>query len=144
LSPQTNRHIVHRLSEEFWQSYGGNARVIDEFFAPDYVNHDLSTPAVHGREEFKRWALGVRASWARAFPDYRITIEDLIAEDDRVAKRWTLRGTHTGEFMGIAPTRKQVMMRGVAIYCFSAARVKDIWWNYDAAGLMQQLAPAGR
>ena len=139
MSTQDNRYIVHRVLEEFWQSYADNPAVIDEVFAPDYVNHDLSTSAIRGCEEFKQWATGVRTSWAKGFPDYRIAIEDLVAEDDKVAKRWTFRGTHTGEFMGMAPTRKQVMMRAVTIYCFSGGKVKEIWWNYDAAGLMQQL-----
>jgi predicted ester cyclase len=113
MSTQDNRYIVHRVLEEFWQSYANNPGVIDEVFAPDYVNHDLSTSAIRGREEFKQWATDVRTSWAKGFPDYRIAIEDLVAEDDKVAKRWTFRGTHTGEFMGMAPTRKQVMVRKV-------------------------------
>src|SRR5690349_10876104 len=104
MSTQANRYIVHRVLEEYWQSYGDNPGVIDELFSPDYVNHDLSTPPARGLDAFKQWAGTVRASWAKAFPDYRIMIEDLVAEDDKVAKRWTLRGTHTGEFMGMAPT----------------------------------------
>jgi predicted ester cyclase len=139
MSTQTNRHIVHRVLEEFWQIYGDNLAVIDEVFATDYVNHDLSSPAVRGLEAFKEWAVGVRTSWAKGFPDYRIAIEDLIAEDDKVAKRWTLRGTHTGEFAGIAATGKQVLMRATTIYCFAGGKVQEIWWNYDALGLIQQL-----
>jgi predicted ester cyclase len=139
MSMQTNRHIVHRVLEEFWQSYGDNPAVIDELFAADYVNHDLSNPAVRGIEAFKQWAGAIRASWTKGFPDYRIAIEDLVAEDDKVAKRWTFRGTHTGEFMAIAPTGKQVIMRAVTIYCFADDKVQEIWWNYDALGLMQQL-----
>ena len=100
MSTQTNRYIVHRVLEEFWQSYGDNPAVIDEVFAADYVNHDLSNPAVRSLEAFKQWAVAVRMSWAKGFPDYRINVEDLVAEDDKVAKRWTLRGTHAGEFMG--------------------------------------------
>lgn len=140
LRARDNRHTVHRIVEELWQSHARNPAVVDEVFAPDYVNHDLSTSSVRGLEQFKGWAVGLRASWGRGFPDYRITIEDLIAEEDRVAIRWTFRGTHMGEFMGIAPTRKQVTMRAIAIYHFSGGKVTDIWWNYDAAGLIQQLA----
>jgi predicted ester cyclase len=139
MSAQTNRYIVHRVLEEFWQSYADNPAVIDECFTRDYVNHDLSGPAVKGLEAFKSWAQAVRSAWQTGFPDYRITIEDLVAEDDKVAKRWTFRGTNTGEFMGKAPTGKAVMMRAVTIYCFAGGKVTDIWWNYDAAGLMQQL-----
>ena len=139
MSTQTNRHIVHRVLEEFWQSYADNPTVIDELFASGYVNHELSTSAVRGLEEFKQWASAVRTSWVKGFPDYRIMIEDLVAEDDKVAKRWTFRGTNTGEYMGMPPTGKQVMMRAVTIYCFAGGKVQEIWWNYDAAGLMQQL-----
>ena len=139
MSTQANRTIVHRVLEEFWQSYGGNVAVIDELFATDYVNHDLSKPPVRGIEEFKKWAIAVRNSWLTGFPDYRITIEDLVAEGDKVAKRWTFRGTHTGEFMGIPSTGKQVKMTAVTIYCFAGGKVQEIYWNYDALGLMQQL-----
>lgn len=140
LRARDNRHTVHRIVEELWQSRARNQRVVDEVFALDYVNHDLSIPSVRGLEQFKGWAVGLRASWESGFPDYRITIEDLIADEDRVAIRWTFRGTHTGEFMGIAPTRRQVTMRAIAIYCFCGGKVTDIWWNYDSAGLIQQLA----
>ena len=139
MSEQANRYVVHRVLEEFWQSYADNPGVVDECFSEGYVNHDLSNPAVRSRAAFKEWAIGVRKSWSKGFPDYRITIEDLIAEGDKVAKRWTFRGTHTGEFLGIAPTGKKVMMRAVTIYCFADGKVTDIWWNYDAFGLMQQL-----
>ena len=139
MSTQANRTIVHRVLEEFWQSYGGNVAVIDELFATDYVNHDLSKSPIRGIEEFKKWAIALRNAWLIGFPDYRITIEDLVAEGDKVAKRWTFRGTQTGEFMGIPQTGKQVKMTAVTIYCFAGGKVQEIYWNYDALGLMQQL-----
>jgi steroid delta-isomerase-like uncharacterized protein len=74
-------------------------------------------------------------------PDRRWTIEDLIGEGDLVAKRWVLRGTHTGDFMGFPGSGRPVMVRGVSVYRFSHGKVKEIWWNYDAAGLLQQLQP---
>jgi hypothetical protein len=83
MSTQTNRHIVRRVLEEFWQSYADNPAVVDELFAGDYVNHDLSTPAVRGLEAFKQWVGAVRTSWAKGFPDYRITIEDLTVDISR-------------------------------------------------------------
>ena len=139
MSTQTNRFVVHRVLEEFWQRYGGNDAVLDECFAEDYINHELSQPPVHGLSAYKEWAIGVRNAWGKAFPDYFIAIDDLVAEGDKVAKRWTFRGTHRDEFLGVAATGKEVTMRAVTIYCFSGGKVQEIWWNYDALGLMQQL-----
>jgi predicted ester cyclase len=106
MSIQSNRFVVHRVLEEFWQRYGGNTKVLDECFAEDYVNHELSKPPVQGVGEYKKWAVEVRNAWTKGFPDYFIAIDDLIAEGDKVAKRWTLRGTHQGEFLGVPATGK--------------------------------------
>jgi predicted ester cyclase len=138
MSAEQNKEVVRRVLDEFW--HNGRQGIIDELFAPDYVNYDLSNPEVHGRDKFKAWANGVRDAWTKGFPGWRVTIEDLIAEGDQVAKRWILRGTHKGEFMGISPTGKSVMMTAVTIYRFgSDGRVTSIRWNYDAFGLLTQL-----
>ncbi len=68
-----------------------------------------------------------------------IVIDDQIAEGDRVVTRWTARGTHKGEWMGIAPTGKPVTVTGILISRFAGGRVVEEWENYDALGMMRQL-----
>ena len=74
-----------------------------------------------------------------AFPDFHVTIEDQIAEGDRVATRWTMRGTHEGEFRGISPTGKQITVTGIGIFRFSDGKVVESWDNFDQLGMMRQL-----
>ena len=137
MSAKQNKEVVRRILEEFW--HNGRQEVIDELFASDYVNHDLSTPEVRGLDAYKQWANGLRDAFQQGMPGWRLTIEDLIAEGDRVAKRWVLRGTHTGDLFGVHGTGKPVTVRGVTIYVFDArGKVREIWWNQDALGLMQQ------
>ena len=137
MSLQENKEIVRRVLEEFWHK--GDERVLDELFATDYVNHDLSNPEVRGLEEYKQWARGARAMWSAGIPNWRVTIEDLVAEGDRVAKRWVLRGTNTGELFGVPPTGKPVEMRAMTLYRISDGKVREIYWNFDLYGLLQQV-----
>jgi predicted ester cyclase len=74
-----------------------------------------------------------------AFPDVQYELHDLIAEGDKVAVRYTMRGTQHGELLGIAPTGKAVSMSVTTIYRISDAQVVDLWENYDALGLLRQL-----
>ena len=74
-----------------------------------------------------------------AFPDMRLTIEDIIAEGETVIARWSCRGQHTGELNGIAPTGKQFAISGVTIARFANGKMLEGYVNWDALGLMQQL-----
>ena len=79
-----------------------------------------------------------------AFPNLNVTLEDEIAEDGKVVTRWTIRGTpHQGELMGIAPTEKQIELKGITIYRIEAdKKIAEEWERYDNLGLMQQLGVA--
>ncbi len=79
------------------------------------------------------------AEGSSAFPDFHYTIEDLIAEEDRVAARLTYRGTHRGDLLGIAPTRKPVAYTGIAVFRLAGGMIVDGWVNGDTLGLMRQL-----
>jgi steroid delta-isomerase-like uncharacterized protein len=129
-----NKNNVRRLFEEVWNK--GHVPVADELFAPTYTHHDSSTPDVgRGPEsEKKRVAL-----YRNAFPDIRLTIEDLTAEGETVVARWSCHGTHKGEFNGIAPTGKQIHMTGISIARFTNGKMTEGFVNWDALGLMQQL-----
>jgi predicted SnoaL-like aldol condensation-catalyzing enzyme len=96
---EENKTIVRRWFEDFWNK--GNLSVADEILAPTYTHHDPSTADFgRGPESEKKRATLYRT----AFPDVRLNIDDMIAEGDRVAIRWTCRGTHKGDLNGIAPT----------------------------------------
>jgi len=68
-----------------------------------------------------------------------ITVEDQIAEGDKVVTRWAARGTHQGELIGMPPSSNQVTTKGITIDCFSDGKVVETWDNYDALGMMQQV-----
>jgi predicted ester cyclase len=79
------------------------------------------------------------SSYRAAYSDARITIDDQIAERDMVATRWTGRGTHDGDLMGIAPTGKQVTVSGLTLSRLSNGKVVEEWTNWDTLGMLQQL-----
>ena len=129
-----NKAIVRRLFEELWNK--GNLSLADELLAPNYAHYDPSTPDVgRGPESEKKRATLYRT----AFPDLRLTIEDIIAEGETVMARWSCRGTHKGDLSGIAPTGKQFNISGVTIARLSNGKMAEGWVNWDALGLMQQL-----
>ena len=132
MSTESAKELVRQVVEDWHRA---DLDALDEHLDPAYVNHDPSNPDVTDRESYKRWAAG---AWA-AFPDMRITIEDLIAEGDRVAKVWSLEATHTGDFGGIAPTGQRITWSGVTIYRVSGDRVIECNWQTDALGLLRQL-----
>jgi len=131
--PETNKAILQRLHDELWIK--GNLAVIDELFAADFVMHDPVLPMeVRGPEGYKQ----VVAMYA-AFPDMQLTREDIIAEGDKVAERWTMIGTHKGEFMGIPATGRRITVTGMGIYRLANGKFVETWASYDALGMMQQL-----
>jgi len=129
-----NKNAVRRLFEEVWNK--GYVPVADELFAPAYTHHDSSTPDVGRGPESEKKRVSL---YRNAFPDLRLTIEDLIAEGETVMARWSCRGTHRGDLNGIAPTGKQFTISGVSIARFASGKMVEGWVNWDALGLMQQL-----
>jgi steroid delta-isomerase-like uncharacterized protein len=129
-----NKNAVRRLFEEVWNK--GNLQVTDDLFTPNYAHHDSSTPDVgRGPESEKKRATLYRT----AFPDLRLTVEDIIAEGETVVARWSCRGTHKGDLNGIAPTGKHVNMTGISIARFTNGKMSEGFVNWDALSLMQQL-----
>ena len=129
-----NKNTVRRLFEEVWNK--GNLQVTDDLFTPNYTHHDSSTPDVGRGPESER----KRATLYRtAFPDLRLTVEDIIAEGETVVARWSCRGTHKGDLNGIAPTGKHVNLTGISIARFTNGKMSEGFVNWDALSLMQQL-----
>ena len=132
MSTEQNKALIRRAYEEAFNQR--NLAVLDELDAPDFVCHNAST-TMQGLEAFKQFL----SLYLTAFPDARFTVEDMIAEGDRVVARHTFRGTHTGNLMGIAPTGKQVTTTGVTITRFANGKGVELWGNSDDLGLLQQL-----
>ena len=128
-----NKALVRRIFDEVWNQ--GNLQVLDEVLDPNYKGEYPSGPTMTSAEQLKRYIAATRA----AFPDLRWAVEDLIAEGDKVVARWTNRGTHQGEWRGIAATGKPVTMSGVSIFRIVNGKIRERWGNTDALGVMRQL-----
>ena len=129
---EQHKMIIQRWIEEAWNN--GNLAVADEVYSADYFLHDPARP-IHGTEALKQFV----ATFQIGYPDIHATIEDMIAEGDKLVWRYTVRGTHKGEFMGIAPTGKSITLTGILISRFAGDKVVEDWNNYDALGMLQQL-----
>jgi predicted ester cyclase len=124
---------VRRLVEQLVNK--GDLAVVDEIFANTFVNHSPATGTTPDRDGIKQYITTVRT----IFPDYHNVIEDLIAEEDRVAVRVICRGTHRAECMGIAPTSRSVEFSAVSIFRFAGGKVVERWNITDNLALLQQL-----
>ena len=116
----------------------GKLDVADEIFAANHVAHDPHGPPggwPNGPESLKTLAGPFRA----AFPDLRVTIEDQIAEGDKVVTRWTARGTHSGPLKGMPATGNTVAVTGANVARLSDGKIVESWFNFDMLTLLQQL-----
>ena len=134
MSAEDNKALVRRWFEELFNE--AKLDVADEIVTPDHVSHDTSTPEHPPGPEGNRQLVNLVRG---AFPDGRITIEDLVAEGDRVAVRWTFCGTHRGEFMGVAPTGKEVEMGAMDLFRVAGGKIAETWSNVDMMTMMRQL-----
>jgi steroid delta-isomerase-like uncharacterized protein len=137
MSIEKHKELVRRYSEQFWG--GGDADAADKLFSPDLTDHAPAVPEQSPGPQGQREAF---EAFHRAFPDLRVTTEDLVAEGDRVVLRWSARGTHRGELGGIPATGKQVTLKGIDILRIENGRIAERWAEYDNLGLMQQLGVA--
>jgi predicted ester cyclase len=112
----------------------GDTTDVWKYFAPDWINHDPSLPPLKGWEGAKQLIF----LWS-SFSNRKITIEDSVTEGDRIAIRFRITGTHTGPFMGIAPTGKMIEATGTGIFRVVDGKATDNWVNFDALGLLRQL-----
>ena len=122
MSVEENKALVRREQAELW-NHTGNLDAAAELFSPDRV------------EDAKQEAANVR----RGFPDLESTIEDLIAERNKVVVHWRAQATHRGEYMGIPPSGNRVDFRGISIYRIEGGKIAESWSVSDLLGMMQQL-----
>jgi predicted ester cyclase len=138
MSAQDSRAIVERFYEELWNNRALN--VADEIIAPDCVTHQLRSGAEvvgvpRGPEIVKHHI----EEWLKGFPDLRFDVEQIIAEADHVVSRSLMRGTHTGTWLGLAPTGKQVNIRMIVIQQIVNGKIAADWVLVESLGLLQQL-----
>jgi steroid delta-isomerase-like uncharacterized protein len=130
---EENKAIVRRYLDEFWN---GNASVADEVIAQDYSAHDPGTPGRQGGVAGEKQTMSM---YFAVFPDFRLQIEDMVAEGDRVAARWTVRGTQRGALQGLPPSGKTATISGISVYRLRDGRIAEHWLNWDTLGMLQQL-----
>jgi steroid delta-isomerase-like uncharacterized protein len=127
---EVNKDIYRRILMEFFEE--DKEATAYELYPVDHVNHTLK---VHGPDEYKQFV----APWRPAFPDLKFTLEDQIAEGDKVMNRWTARATHTGDFMGIPATGNQLTFLGISIGRIIDGKIVEEWTLMDMYSLFQQL-----
>jgi predicted ester cyclase len=129
---EQNKSLVRRIFEEgINQNKPG---VFEELIAPSYVNHDIQAPAP-GLEGF-RMVIGM---FLAAFPDMQVTIEEELAEGNKVMTRGYFTGTHRGDFQGVPPTGKQIKVKYMDIWLVENGKLVENWVRLDELGMMQQL-----
>ncbi|MFD7846195.1 ester cyclase [Nocardia sp. NPDC059764] len=127
---ESNKALIERFVNEFWNT--GRLAAADELMAPDVIIH---APEVGGIEGLKAFNTAMRT----AFPDWHSTLEEVVAEGDRVAERWTGRGTQLGEFQGIPATGRTVAVPGVVFYQVRDGRITEFRGSFDLFDLLGQL-----
>ncbi len=132
---EENKALADRFHMDVFQEE--NLNVADEILSPDFVWHGALGPGEdqRGPEGTKEVASAVIG----AFPDRRITHEDIIAEGDKVLIRWSLSGTHQGELMGIPATGRRVTVTGFDLFRIEGGKIVEMWQEADQLGMMQQL-----
>jgi predicted ester cyclase len=136
MATEENKAIVRRFMEESFG--GGEPELVDELLDPDFVRYDpyIEAGAVKGAQIVKE-----NIVWFRnAFPDLTCTIEDQVAEGEKVVSRWTVRGTHQSEFFGVAGTGNRVQFTGIQIDRFGeSGKIVEEWAEFDLLGAMRQM-----
>ena len=131
--PAQNKETLRQFYEEVINKHDPGA--IEQFLDADFVDHTPPPDIAPGVEGVKQMFTMLFA----AFPDMELSVEDMVAEGDKVASRVKVSSTHQGDFMGIAATGKPVMITGIEIARFKAGKIVERWGNFDDLGLMQQL-----
>ena len=130
---EENKALVRRYFEEIWNKH--NLEAIEEFYAPEYVNHD-APPGVPGDIEGLKALIG---AYLNAFPDIKVTTDLLLADGDKVVVRNSGTGTHSGQLMEIPATGKQIETKAMGIFGISGGKIVESWVASDQMSMMQQL-----
>jgi steroid delta-isomerase-like uncharacterized protein len=133
MSTKDNKAIAHRFGQ-VWAA--GGLHIVDELAAPDLVvSYPIYPQPIRGAEAFKAFL----TEFIAGLPDVTVTVDDTIAEGDKVALRWTLRGTHKGPLFGFPPTGRPVQISGITFYRIADGKVVEETGIGNTLGLMQQI-----
>ncbi len=124
---QNNKALIRRFFEEVWVK--GNVAAVDEVMAPNYVDHPFPPGIPPGPEGVKQ----TLAAYRTTSPDLQSTLDDIFAEGDRVAYRWSARGTHLGEWLGVPPTGHHFTMSGITIYRIAEGKAVEGWNSIEVS-----------
>jgi predicted ester cyclase len=130
---EQNKELVRTVIERALNE--GDLDYADEVFHPDYISHVPRVGEMQGPEGFKN----VISIWHRACPDFKMTIEELVADGDFVANRFTTRGTNTGSLLGFEPTGKSMIVYGQELHRIQDGQVAESWICDDIPSIMLQL-----
>ena len=135
MSEEDNKAAAHRFFEDGWNT--GDAAQLKAFLGEEFVSHNSLDFAIQSSDDYCRGVVAYRA----AFPDLITSVEDVIAEGDRVVVRGTDRGTHQGDFMGKAASGRLVTTTWIEIFRMESGKAVEGWVETDTKGLMDQLSP---
>jgi steroid delta-isomerase-like uncharacterized protein len=130
----SNKDVIRRLYQEVWNDQ--KLEVADQVISKTHaLNEPTVVGAAVGPENYKRQA----KRFITAFPDLRFTVDELLAEKDKVVAAWTLSATHKGEFLGLAPTGKRISVSGITIHHVADGKILDSYAIWDALTLLPQM-----
>jgi steroid delta-isomerase-like uncharacterized protein len=132
-SEKLNKALVREFFEEAWGK--GNVAAVDEFMAADYVEHPRPSTLPPGTEGLKQ----LIASYRTAFPDLKAALDDIFAEGEMVAFRWSVGGTHLGDWLGIPPTGNHVTANGITLFRIVLGKVVESWTSIDLSPAEEEL-----
>jgi predicted ester cyclase len=130
---ENNKALVRRYFEEVWGK--GNLAAVDDFMAADYAEHPRPSGLSPGSEGLKQ----LNAAYQSAFPDLRTSLDDIFAEGDRVAFRWSFRGTHLGYWLGTPPTGNHMTATGITVFRIAFGKVVESWTSIDLSPSEEEL-----
>ena len=133
MSEEEHKELVRRFLHEAWNQ--SNMLIVDELLSPAYCRHIATDPYLLSRSAQREMIQSVH----RAFPDLRLTIEDVIAEDDRVVFRGMMRGTQLHQFRSVEPTRKQILLMIIGIIRVEDGLIVEQWGGVNELDLLRQL-----
>ena len=132
--PTDHKAIVRRLYEDVWNKR--KLELVSDLISPSHALHDNNFPGSSVGPEAYRAQMAI---YLAAFPDLHFTVEDIVAEKDKVAASWTISGTHKGELWGVRATNKKMSLDGITIHHIANGKIIDSYISSDALGLMRQL-----
>ena len=130
-NPEKNKTFIQVYTEDFWNKH--NIDAFDKYYTDDFILHFASGD--QNREQYKETC----KAYFAAFPDMKISTDDLLAEGNKVVKVWTSNFTHESEFMGIPATGKPIVQKGIEVIRIEDGKIAEVWFCKDDLGVMKQL-----